>query len=751
MARLISRLPSMSEFTSVLRKCVTQACLFLVLGRAASADVVIENRYVRLELSDDAQVRHLVYKPTGEECLAPGADAPAFAAVDYRAFVPAKVTPARTIRRDGDKLIVTFEPLVTVATFRLKITDDYIGFQLEQIGGPGSYGDQKAWYSEYNEETQPFEELRMLQLPLRERGKFGAWLNVDWNDTLAVNLLATDPYMDIQATAAPNMRTLWGSMWPEVKTTPVGMALIVAPPDQLLTQIGKLEADYGLPHGAASRMSADVRQSCWEIQDPLTPGNVDRIIDYAHRAGIRQIQVYHHAFAKSGGHFAWRDEYPHGAEDVRAAVKRMTDAGLTVGVHIHFNKAGVDDPYVAPVPDRRLNLRRHFTLAEGIGTTGGTIRVLENPQNCTLDEGRRILRFGDEFIQYRSYTTEPPYEFFGCERGVLGTKAAAHEAGIIGGLLDVDNWPIWVRFNQATDIQDEVAKRLGEIYHEVGFRFVYFDGSEDVHAPYWFNVSNAQWRVYRELKPEPLFSEASHFSHFDWHMMSRSHAEDTPRPDGIKRLVQERRLREAAEWARNFTRCDFGWVRLYPPGAKTALGMQPDILEYVDSRGAGWDCPITITGFLEDFAANPRTSDNLEVLRRWELARSSGWLTEAKRRELQQAAPEHTLLVDEKGNLELAAGEMIPVGGPGSTVRAFLFQRHGAVWVSFWDTRGQSRLQVPLAGAQARLFRTLGQPQSVEQNAGNLLLTADDRQYLEISGASAEQVKTAFARAMPRQ
>jgi hypothetical protein len=49
------------------------------------------------------------------------------------------------------------------------------------------------------------------------------------------------------------------------------------------------------------------------------------------------------------------------------------------------------------------------------------------------------------------------------------------------GLLDVDTWPVFVRFTQNTGIQDEVAERLRAIYEQAGFHFVYYDGAEDVH------------------------------------------------------------------------------------------------------------------------------------------------------------------------------------------------------------------------------------------------------------------------------
>ena len=100
---------------------------------------------------------------------------------------------------------------------------------------------------------------------------------------------------------------------------------------------------------------------------------------------------------------------------------------------------------------------------------------------------------------YENYTTEPPYQFTGCVRGVFNSKAASHDKGQHFRLLDVDDWPLFIRVNQNTGIQKEIAERLGKIYHEAGFRFVYFDGAEDVPMPYWYNVSRSQMIVYTSM------------------------------------------------------------------------------------------------------------------------------------------------------------------------------------------------------------------------------------------------------------
>lgn len=719
---------------------------FVAGATLACGAVTIENKEVRLILSEDGHVQSLVYKPTGEECLPPGADVPAFQAVRYRGYTPPQVFPARQIRREGDRLIVSLAPLAVTAIVRLQISDSYLGFVLEKVESNAAYFGGKARQSEFNEDTQPFDELLFMQLPVKEREKFGGWLNVSWDHELAVALLGTDPYARIDSVMDPRGRVLRAAALPEVRLESVGAAIVVGKPEQLLERIAHFEDDFHLPHGARSRMSPELQHSYWEISEPITLANVDQAIAYARQAGLRAVQFYRRSFLGSVGHFAWREEYPRGAKDLRPVVDRLAEAGITSGFHLHFNKAQITDPYVTPVPDPRLNFRCHFTLAAPVDAAAKEIEIEENPYNSTLDRGRRLLRFGNELIEYEDYTTEPPYRFRGCKRGALGTVAAAHESGLIGGLLDVDNWPVYIRFNQNTSIQDEVADRLAAIYRDVGFKFVYFDGSEDVHAPYWFTVGWAQWRVYRKLQPEPLFSEASHLSHFNWHIASRSTADDVVSAEALRKLIRDRRYPEIEQRQLNFTRNDFGWIRMFPPGEKTA-GMQPDVIEYAASHAASWGCPISITGTMAEFAANPRTPDNFEVIRRWEEARTSGWLTPERERELRDLDREHTLLIDENGNFELVACRQIPVGDSSDRLRAYLFERGGKVWVTYWDLRGESRLVVPLRRAQVRLYRDLGKALPVETASGGVIVPASERRYLEITGRSPAKVEAAFKEA----
>jgi len=180
---------------------------------------------------------------------------------------------------------------------------------------------------------------------------------------------------------------------------------------------------------------------------------------------------------------------------------------LIPGLHVHYCKAEKTDPYVSGSLDNRLNVTRVFTLAAPLDKAGPVIPVAENPFGATLDDERRLLRIGSELVTYEGFTTTPPYQFTGCRRAQFATQAAAYDAGIMFGLLDVDTWPIFVRFNQNTTIQEEVAQRIAGFY-KAGFDFIYLDGAEDVHAPFWFTTARAQEIVCQALAPPPLLAEA---------------------------------------------------------------------------------------------------------------------------------------------------------------------------------------------------------------------------------------------------
>ncbi len=710
--------------------------------------IVLENAEMRLEIGPSGTARSLIHRATGQECLAPDVEVPMFTLTQDRPYdnelqlaYPAEVTafPAVAVKQQGDLLIVEFDVVGYSATIGVKITDAYIAFRLQKLTYHG-------YTSLRTKRKTPVDETLFIQLAVRKRKNLGEWLNVIWDEDVAVNLLATDPYARIRAKERQGYYLFQAGTDNEVQLEDVGAALITTTTPHLLDRIARVEEDYELPQGVKSRRSREYGYSYYEAST-ITPEDAARHIRYAKQCGLRAMDVYYLAFASSAGHFPWRPEYPRGMDDLKKVVAQIKDAGILPGVHIHYNKAHKQDAYVTPKPDPRLNLVESFSLAESIDAAATAIPVEENPRLCTLDDERRILRIQNELVTYERYTTTPPYQFENCKRGALGTQASSHEISSRVGLLDVDTWPVFVRFTQNTGIQDEVAGRLRDIYEQAGFEFVYYDGAEDVPPPYWYTVSRAQWIVSQKLQPQPLFAEGACKSHFSWHILTRGNAFDVFRPEMMKAATQAYPAAEIVRADKDFTRINFGWIGYWAPG-KDTIGTQPDMLEYVTSRAAAWDCPIAMQSDLHAMDAHPRTADNLEVIRRWEKARAQKWLTEEQKKSLRNLEQEHILLVDERGQFVLVPCEQIQnVAGADAPARAFLFEYLGSTWVAYWHTSGEAALQIALPAGQMTLMMELGKPLPVKESGQRTRLPLGERRFVQFHNITRQEVMTAFRNA----
>jgi hypothetical protein len=575
-----------------------------------------------------------------------------------------------------------------------------------------------------------------------------------WDEEVAVNVLATHPATQIDAKPCDGYHLFQAGTVRGVQLEGVGAALIATTPRLLLDRIASVEQDFNLPRGVESRRSKEYKYSYYQLFD-MAPEHVERHIKFAKMAGLRTMMVYCLAFSETVGHFPWGPKYPNGMVDLRDSVAKITNAGIIPGFHVLYNMTHERDAYVTPKPDPRLNLLESFTLSSDIDARTTVIPIEENPWLCTMVDGKRVLRIQNELISYEEFTTTEPYRFEGCERGALGTEASSHEISSRVGLLDMfgggnPDW-LFVRLAQNTSIQKEIAKRLQDIYQQAGFKFMYFDGSEQVPRPYWYNIPLAQMRVYEGLEPKPLISEGSAKSHFSWHILTRGNAFDTFVPEQMKAGIRAYPAEEAPRVAKDFTSINFGWLGYWAPSTKT-IGTQPDMLEYATSRAAAWDCPISLSrgpeNLLQALEAHPRTPDNLEVIRRWEEVRAQSWLTLEQKRALRNLKQEHTLLVDERGKFVLTPWDQIEnVAGANAPGRAFLFERNGNVWVAYWHTSGEGFLQLPILAKEVTIMRELDKRSTIKGNGQQVRIPLGERRYAEFSNLDRKKVIAAFQNA----
>ena len=697
------------------------------------SSIKLENEHFCLTIGENAVAESLLHKTSGTECLAQGEEITLFSLTEERPVNneiklahPNKCTTfqANRVRMEDGKLIVGFELVKFEAIVDVRIADTYIAFELEDfIVYPENFGHLKL-------SPPPVYEFRVLQLPIKDRIHFGEWLNVSWDDTVAVNVLATCPYTRIDAEKRKGYRILCGDAMRDMKLKNCGAALIVASPDKLLDAIGHVENDYDLPRGAESRRRKELNASAYWAYD-INPTNVDEHIAYAKQGGFRMMLIYYRALFKSGptwcycGNYDYNEEYPNEAEDVKKMLQKIKAAGITPGLHFLHTHIGTKSRYVTPVADHRLHLTRQFTLAKPLEEADDIIYVEQNPLGTVTHPECRVLKFDGELIYFEDYTTEYPYCFTGCKRGYFDTIVTEHCQGIIGGILDLSEFGARsVYLDQNSSLQDEIADKLADVYN-CGFEFAYFDGSEGTNAPFEIYIPLAQYRVYKKFGKAPLYCEGAAKAHFSWHMLSGGNAFDVFAPSVFKEKIIEFPFEEAPRMAQDFTRLNFGWWSYFKE-------TQPDQFEFGTSRAAAWDCPITMQAHRDIFVSNPRTKDNLEVMRRWEDARAEGLLTEEMKLQLRNPSQEHIMLINEDGKYELAAYDRIEgVAGGSDKVTAYVFERKGKSYVVCWHNEGEGYLTLPLSAAQITYEEEIGGEKAECIDLGNSVkLAVAGRRYI---------------------
>ena len=711
--------------------------------------IILENKHYVLKINEGGYAESLVHKASGEECLDTTAKTPMFSLTEPRPFNneiklahPNKRTTfySNRVRYEGGMLVVGFNLIKFEAKIGVTIKDDYIAFEL--LGYNIAFTD----FGYLRISPPPVESFRLLALPIKDRANFGEWLNIMSDDKVCVNVLSTSPYAIIDSDKRNGYRILTADAVKSVKLEGTSAALIVASPDKILDCIDSMECDFGLPNGAKNRRGELIDASIFWTQE-INPENADTIIEYAKAGGFKLILIYYVAMTKKvrlydwSGDYDYDESYPNGDEDVKLILDKIHAAGMHAGFHFLHTHIGKNTSYITPVCDRRINLTRHFTLAKPLTKDDTTIYVEENPTGTVMHPDVRVLRFNGELIYYDSYTTEWPYKFEGCRRGFWDTTVREHELGTIGGILDMSEYGgVSAYLNQNSSLQDEIADKIKHIY-DLGFEFIYFDGSEGVQPPYDFHVANAQYRVYKKLRKEPFFCEGAAKSHFSWHMLAGGNAFDIFSDEAFKAKIVEHPFEETERMAHDLTRVNFGWWAF----RKTT---QPDLAEYGIKLASSKKCPATYQMWLEALAECPRRADVLEVMRRWECVREKRLLTKEQLSELADTAKEHILLINEAGEYEICEYKKLEETAGGDTsVRAFTFSRLDKSYAVIWHTAGEGDLWLPIAPSDYKYEGELGgEVITAKAKDGGSIIPISKRRYISTE-LSIDALKSALSSA----
>ncbi len=707
--------------------------------------IIFENRWFRLTIDSACVSQSLIFKPSGEECLMCDEDISLFSVTQNRPYHneiklshPNKLTTyqADRVRIEDGKLVVGFEIIPCEAIVDVNEQDDYIAFRLT------GFAAHEELYGGLAMSLPPVTEFRVLQLPVKNRENFGEWLNICTGGGVSVCVLGTSEYPRIDSERRKRYRILYADCRKEVRLMDVGAALIVSSKTAMLDCIDSLEHDYDLPLGVESRRRSSVINSSIYWTSNINPDNIDEHISRAKQGGFRMMLIYMESLIGSSGYdmCGTNELIPRFAENdtLRKMLIKIKEAGITPGLHFLQTFIGYRSRYITPSADPRLSLVRHFTLSRALPAEddSGIIYVNENPEGSVTEPRASILKFAGELISYEGYTTTRPYCFTGCRRGKWDTNIIDHPCGEIGGILDVCEFGARsVYIDQRTDLQDEVAAKIADIYN-LGFEFIYFDGSEGAIPPFDFNVPLAQYRVLKQLDKAPLFTMGAAKAHFSWHFLSGGNAFDVFPPEVFKAMIDRYPAEEAPRMRNDLTAVNFGWWAFFginPEGGN--IGTQADMYEYGTSRAAGYDCPVTMMENLALFSSHPRTSDILEVMRRWEDVRAGNLLTEEQKKQLRMLGEEHEhiLLINENGEYELVPYRQVKDAAGGNTLefRAFIFERGGFTWAVYWHPTGSGTFSLPVSGGDITLYDDLRlDPIPFETVGGCAILPLDKRRYI---------------------
>ena len=449
-------------------------------GDSMTPDVILENPQFRLTVGGNGYVKSLYCKQSAQECLC--GIAPLCAVTQSRFYNnenklanPTKrvTMEANRVRREGNLLFVGFETAPYEAVLEITEREDYIAFRLKEFFTPsGAFGD-------LNMDVPPVESFRLLQLSVKNRKHFGAWLGVMWDENTAISILAANP-----ETLVDKDRFMTAEALAEIGLVGAEAALVVTATEGFLDAVDTFERDYNLPRGVEARRDKENRCSYYWGRT-VNPQTIDEHIAYCKKCGLQHFvisysSVFNCSLYECCGDYDesnFNEKYPSGWEDLKFVLQKILDAGLLPGLHFLHTHIGLESSYIEGKADHRLLLKRHFTLAKPLTAQSTEIFVEQNPDGSPMAEGCRILQFGGELIAYEGYCAKTRC-FTGCTRGYRKTEATAHATGLIGGVLDVSEFCAQsCHIDQETGLMDEIADKIAKIYN-LGFRFVYFDGSE---------------------------------------------------------------------------------------------------------------------------------------------------------------------------------------------------------------------------------------------------------------------------------
>ena len=428
------------------------------------------------------------------------------------------------------------------------------------------------------------------------------------------------------------------------------IAIFGCPVEKTLETIGQIEITEGLPHPMINGKWAKTapNASASYLITPFTEDNVDQAIELTKKAGLKYLYHYGKTFENWGQFDLYKGEFPNGIEGLKKCVEKAEAAGIKLGTHVLSNFITTNDPYVTPIPDKRLAKVGSSIITNDIDATQTEI-LIKSPEffNQMKNNNLKTVVINNELIRYGSVSKEAPWRLLNCQRGAFETEALTHKSGEkISKLLDHS----YKVFLTNTDLTIEMSKNIANLYNQTGLRQISFDGLEGNRStglgtygeslmPYvWYNTLSD------DLKSH-LIIDASRTTHFFWHIYTRMNWGE-PWYAGFRESQTEYRMKNQPYFKRNFMPGMLGWFKMTP---ETSI----EDVEWLLTRSAAHNAGFAFIAGDEAIQKNGNKNKILQLIGDWEKIRLKGLFTKNQIEIMKDIDTEYTLVTSNENKFDL--------------------------------------------------------------------------------------------------
>ena len=630
---------------------------FAVVVGASFGAVKFENQFVRWQIGDDAKVSTMVEKSTGRELVG---EKTAFVAIVGDDGV---LREATSCTGDAKKLSFAFA--------------DGSAMSLKVSTFPGGWTFETADCRLKDAASVWFVRLRPACAEY-----FGRFANAISDDKSAVFVRGYEAKTEMYCadatagagnenhkfTGTPNGgNILCAGAMAKFDFDGHRAGLAAAPRGKILGVMKQMTKASGAPWSVAGGAWAQGSEACrgsYLFTTSMDYPSVDDWIALAERGGFDLVH-FHVWWKLYGSYEIDTDCFPGGIEDIKAAAKKVRDAGFRVGTHTLSACIEWGSKCLTPVCDTNLISTYTYTLAKPFAP-GDTEMVVNEPfwdKQAVVFSGRmgavkgngNTFRIGRELVQYWG-ADKDARKFTGIKRGVFECQRGKYPVKV-GGTYPAGTKVHYLRncysaFYPEPDspLMDETIARIDDVFNACDMEEIYFDGSEGMGERY--AVDRMRERIFRSLKPakDGIINEASCKNPYHWWFRSRLWPWDHNwyGPKALQDLHVRTTMRQVVK--EDFLSANTGW---WAPltAAETQRGHFLDEMEYFMCKNAAHDVSMAIQGtYVTDGPLSFNMQRQMTLLGWWERMRMARAFRSGLQEEMKPEGREFRLRQSDRGD-----------------------------------------------------------------------------------------------------